>query len=1536
MKCVTECDTSTQIAINDTQLGNMPICRDFEYYVDPGSDSIIELGTVEHPYKHILYALVEVLNYHSHSDRNLTIYLMEYTKNELTESASNIINITSVEIRPYTSRSSDPDKAYLIGKDTADIVSNPSTSFSILKSYELRFDDMVTNNNDLTDTEKQRMQLDRYLILAIRSGITIFNMEIISEHGSVFDDILLVFPVYLQTRTVKFRDVHLRISGTIVRGYDPFNIDFENIDVDYYRNSAGVDMTMECNYPEANIEAHAYITNITWYNTQNKVVNPPTGSMLKSELPGNFIIKDYYWSNHVPLNDQFGATGLIYQATCAPEDAANRYYNVTNGTIPVQQPGIGVASNFFVANIVNDIYRSTDSYLFDIDVSNVYASSIPSIFYIGNIQSAMIMRNWVTINNTSVYALQLISAYGTIEFHDMYFELTDALTNLIIEIQFIGDIIMNNITINNNDILNTDPTGFFHFLPLDGRTIQVSNLTIMNSNIGDKPIIEVEPIGTANMRIDDVFVQNVTLNTDNNIVRTQSLKSFSIKNSTLIQLKPQVEDDTTPKAVELSSLILKDQQSFTIIDTYLEQSSIGFIELSGIKNNETLSSSFIITNFTYVDSYLKFSQDLISFVGIETSNEFQIELSEIYMRNITFVRTGRLLVLEHQTNTTLKVSNWYFKNLNGGKIDIKSTNLNIDLNTKVKMTNITATSLSCSFNSFISVDEGGRLYMYNSSFINVDNTERGAVLNAGYQKSYIEVHNSTFRNNLSIYGAVANVQDSSVIKFYDSNLTENFAIQSGAIQVSSDGYFELYRWNVANNYAYTISVSELFISIEASIFSNSSIHNNTVISNEKILEEFNTCENLCFISNTFKQYIQDNPSLLSTVSLPYSIHCISGVLTVTNNTFIANQSIFINSYLSTINIENSRIYDITTDSSVLIIIQSNITITNSTTYNLQTSTAGKFIQFSFGSKAVFNQISYVNSTMEFIEGLLSNLSVTSFTANQIQLSQYLIEWVEWLNLKFDNFTVNTITTAKERMINIAKTQVDLIQGIVVDGVEATVMNILNSNVTDINNCNMTSGIHFTQSSIDTLRNSKISNSGSTSILYGGALKIENSNSTMTNMTFDNNVAQIGGAIHISCDTYDICQNIISDSTFSNNIAVKQGGAINYDFRRPELSNLTFNNNEAAYGPNIASYPVRIVNSVMVNDPIILTNVTSGMAYHETIRMLLVDYDSQTMNLVNSSQINISPVTSGARLESVDYSVLINGQADFDNLKFVYGPGQDNIEYVATCDLIDSNKVSYLSFPTNNSIDVSFRYCQPGEQVINNEICSEWSAGTYSFTWNSTQCKSWMDNAVWLGGSQVYLLDEYWRLDGNSTDILFWPRPQSCKGGYLPEFEHPVEWEKGYKGYLWARWDIVNGQKYQKISTYQWARCPHPALNGFLVGLVMILTFAYLTCLIITTIRKKKENQTSILLRIMTNYLQLITAAYSFNLRFPESFLEIFGLVEILGSSSDAFLSFDWFVENTEIKFFTPSTEIFKVFLTIFLPIVLILIFSFDLDLTISN
>jgi hypothetical protein len=56
--------------------------------------------------------------------------------------------------------------------------------------------------------------------------------------------------------------------------------------------------------------------------------------------------------------------------------------------------------------------------------------------------------------------------------------------------------------------------------------------------------------------------------------------------------------------------------------------------------------------------------------------------------------------------------------------------------------------------------------------------------------------------------------------------------------------------------------------------------------------------------------------------------------------------------------------------------------------------------------------------------------------------------------------------------------------------------------------------------------------------------------------------------------------------------------------------------------------------------------------------------------------------------------------------------------------------------------------------------------------------------------------------------------------------------------------------------------------------------------------KTKESELSVLLRIMTNYLQLITTSMSLTTNYPSLILDIFGPAQRIGGSSEAFLSFD--------------------------------------------
>lgn len=93
-------------------------------------------------------------------------------------------------------------------------------------------------------------------------------------------------------------------------------------------------------------------------------------------------------------------------------------------------------------------------------------------------------------------------------------------------------------------------------------------------------------------------------------------------------------------------------------------------------------------------------------------------------------------------------------------------------------------------------------------------------------------------------------------------------------------------------------------------------------------------------------------------------------------------------------------------------------------------------------------------------------------------------------------------------------------------------------------------------------------------------------------------------------------------------------------------------------------------------------------------------------------------------------------------------------------------------------------------------------------------------------------------------------------------------------------------------------------------------------IMIVNIRKTSESQVSILLRILTNYLQIITLTVSFSTKFPSSLTDLLIPFEPVADSPNAFLSFDCFVMDAEIKGPFPSSLFFKIFLMFWLPLIL--------------
>ena len=101
--------------------------------------------------------------------------------------------------------------------------------------------------------------------------------------------------------------------------------------------------------------------------------------------------------------------------------------------------------------------------------------------------------------------------------------------------------------------------------------------------------------------------------------------------------------------------------------------------------------------------------------------------------------------------------------------------------------------------------------------------------------------------------------------------------------------------------------------------------------------------------------------------------------------------------------------------------------------------------------------------------------------------------------------------------------------------------------------------------------------------HGGAITMVNiPNSEITGSYFSNNRAEkTGGAILFYCQNFgpreELCSLDLKDSTFNNNSAGEQGGALRWNFYEPKMSNLKFNRNKALlYGNDIAAVAKRLM------------------------------------------------------------------------------------------------------------------------------------------------------------------------------------------------------------------------------------------------------------------------------------------------------------------------------------------------------------------------
>ena len=302
-KCVNNWNNTTSVLISDSQLAISSVCRGFDYYVDPTSSAVIELGTLQYPFKSLGFLFVELLNFHANTARTINVHLKENTQNYVDLNFNFIINITTVTISPYSTTSSTPSKATIVAGEVNDPTQanitayySNTTVFNILLNTKLNKDKQLYLSPLLSSTELSYLSQQTQVVMIHKSNFTIDNIVLNSTFNDINSKYVFFFLIYLQNRNFRMTNIDTRTSGAIVYTNDPLNLFLENIDVDYTKNNCGFYTGMFWNYPEAYTDSTINSTNMRfYYSAGDTLVSASVWDPFSTSAPGTVTLTGIYF-----------------------------------------------------------------------------------------------------------------------------------------------------------------------------------------------------------------------------------------------------------------------------------------------------------------------------------------------------------------------------------------------------------------------------------------------------------------------------------------------------------------------------------------------------------------------------------------------------------------------------------------------------------------------------------------------------------------------------------------------------------------------------------------------------------------------------------------------------------------------------------------------------------------------------------------------------------------------------------------------------------------------------------------------------------------------------------------------------------------------------------------------------------------------------------------------------------------------------------------------------------------------------------------
>ena len=406
----------------------------------------------------------------------------------------------------------------------------------------------------------------------------------------------------------------------------------------------------------------------------------------------------------------------------------------------------------------------------------------------------------------------------------------------LIEVQSTQNISLIGVHFDNVTFSQIENSAIFDIIYSDN--LFIYNLTMRNIELDEvKSVLYLNGDNNSSaFQVEMIELVNVTMH-NSRIIYAFGAHNLNIKNVICYNTIKISSDDDQSVIIQYSSQTGFDNDYLIINDVHWNFSDVALLKLSNFGYIPDSSVSISISNLTYQNSYNEYYENIILLEEIGSESDTKITFDNIIFDNITYYFGGDLIYFRHKCHEPILLSNIIVSNITFGGITVSPIDKQDNsVMPKVIIHNMNVSNTDILFRSFIKVEDGGIAEVYDSSFTNVSNIERGAVMYATSKDTSITVSNSLFMNNTSIESAVFLSEHQSLIVVNDCNITNNLAISSTVIKAVDEGSYQIAGWIITHNVANHAAVTEVFSSFQTSIISNCTFTGNVAYDTQQFIE----------------------------------------------------------------------------------------------------------------------------------------------------------------------------------------------------------------------------------------------------------------------------------------------------------------------------------------------------------------------------------------------------------------------------------------------------------------------------------------------------------------------------------------------------------------------------------------------------------------------------------------------------------------------------------------------------------------------------